>query len=154
MPNKLCWDSCLFIDMWSAEPQSADRRSQLKYVLDAVDRESAILVTSTLVATEVLDIIDDPLKRRDFERVMALPSVLCQPVTMPIAKLAGRVRQSLRPKHRLKSMDALFIATAINQKCDVLHTYDDQLLRLSKRQEIHYLTIATPGVAQASLDFG
>lgn len=153
MPNKLCWDSCLFIDMLSAEPQSADRRSQLEDVLEAVDRKLAILVTSTLVATEVLDIIDDPLKRKNFERVMDLPSVFCQPVTMPIAKLAGRIRQSLRPKYKLKSMDALFIATAINQECDVLHTYDDQLLRLSGRQEVRYLKIATPGVAQASFDF-
>ena len=154
MPNKLCWDSCLFIDMLSAEPQSADRRSQLDDVLEAVDQKSAILVTSTLVATEVLDIIDDPLKREKFERVMNRPNVFYQPVTMPIAELAGRIRESFLPKHKLKSMDALFIATAISQKCDVLHTYDDQLLRLSGRQEIRYLKITPPGVAQASLDFG
>jgi len=152
MLTKFCWDSCLFIDMLSAESKSADRRLQLENVLKDVDRESAILVTSTLVATEVLDIIGDANKREIFDRVMNLPSVLCQPITMPIAELAGRIRHSLRPQHKLKSMDALFIATAINQECDVLHTYDDKLLRLSGRQEVNDLKILPPSVLQASFD--
>lgn len=149
MPKaRICWDSCLFIDMLSDETHSAERRLQLKPVLATIDQKLAILVTSTVVATEVLDIIDDADKREVFDRLMSLSSVFCQPVTMPIAQLAGRIRKSLQPKYNIQSMDALFIATAINQKCDVLQTYDNQLLQLSERREIYGIKIAVPSSPQ------
>lgn len=153
MPTtKLCWVSCVFITLLSNEARPGAQNSDLRDAVDAVDRGLAHLVTSTLVETELLDIIDHAEQRRRFDDLMNMRHVLRQPVTAGIARLAGDIRYSLKKEEvNLKSMDAIFVATAITQECDSLQTYDGQLVKLSERDEIRNLKITTPRFEQRAL---
>lgn len=53
---KYCWDSCVFIAILSDERRAEDELVALHDVVDAVDRGSAIMVTSTVIQAEALKV--------------------------------------------------------------------------------------------------
>lgn len=149
--TRYCWDSCVFIAILTDEERSDDETVALGDVMNAVDDGHIIMVTSTLVQTEMLDAITDSTVSRRLHDVLNRPNVLQQSVTAAIARRAGEIRQALRGQVKLAATDAVFVATALVHKCDSLQTYDSQLLGLSGRTEVSELRVTKPTTDQISL---
>ena len=110
------------------------------------------MVTSTLIQAEVLDAIENPAVSDHFRSLLNLPNVLQESVTPGIAQRAGEIRLALRRGEiSLKTVDAVFVATALAHNCVSLQTYDRKLLNLSGRPEVSELIITKPGAAQMTL---
>lgn len=150
--TRYCWDSCVFIAILSAETRSHDELVALRDVVDAVDRGHVSMVTSTIIQAEVLDAVRDTARASRFRHILDLPNVLEESVTPGIGRRAGEIRLALRRQQRkLQAADAIFVATALVHKCVSLQTYDEQLLNLSGRPEVHGLAITKPVADQTSL---
>lgn len=114
-------DSCLVI--YLVEPGSPSH---------AVVRETLASAGGTSLAISglvVMECLVGPLRdsdeglRDDYERAFGAMSLL--PLTRAVFERAA----SLRAEHRLKTPDAIHLATALEGGCDELWTNDDRLSR-------------------------
>lgn len=146
MPSaKYCWDSCVFIALLTGEARPDGEIDGMLEVVDLVDRHQAVIITSALVRTEVLEDNDDPAIRERLEYMFRRPSCVMIDVNAAISAKAGALRATCRAAGRsLKTPDAVFIATATLHGAVALHTLDDQLLGLSGLPEVDGLLISKP----------
>ena len=153
MPKpKYCWDSCVLIAILTGDRRDAGEVQGLRDAMDQVDRDEVVLITSVLIRTEVLEFVVDIKSRNLLQEFLLRSNVVGQPVTSSISEMAGRIRATLRPKEiKLKTPDAIFVATAIVHRCDALYTYDQGLLRLSGRPVVNGLKITIPSRPQLGL---
>ena len=115
MPNKqqrLYWDACVFLALISdrTDAQSVARRETCSLIFDrALRGEVAIL---------------DPMPEEVKERVLRLFDQDC--ITLVSADLARaeEAREFRWQFSRLKTPDAIHLASACHAKVDVMHTYD------------------------------
>jgi len=153
MPSpKYCWDACVFIAYLTGEPRAQGEVDGLFEVLDLVDRHQAVILTSTLVRTEVLDDPAHPDLATRLEGLFASPSCVAIETNRAISEKAGRLRTACRAAGRsLKTPDALYLATALLNGATAFHTFDGQLLGLSGLHEVDLLTICKPSGPQTLL---
>ena len=154
MPKpKYCWDSCIFVTILTGEERSPEELQGLNEVIDLVDRRRALIITSSIVRTEVLDDIDDPKVRQGLDALFRRSSFLTVDVNNAISDKAGELRNRARAANRrLRVPDAIFVATALTHRVDALHTFDDQLLGWSQQTEVDGLLICRPGAEQTILE--
>ena len=142
----LCWDSSIFIDWIKGASDFGNGMQFISDVVAEVKAERIMLLASTLVYPEILDNsakmpagasgkIEKFMKNGRY--------VAIADVTSPVAKKAQQIRNTLLGKNiKLKTPDAIHIATAIVHAADYLHTFDRQMINLSKRPEVDGLIIA------------
>jgi predicted nucleic acid-binding protein len=101
--------------------------TQLEPLVDALESGRITWLTSTITLTEVLV---KPLQNADTYLIDVYNSILTKhrhiqmmPVIPEIARRAAYVRQ----QHRIKTPDALHLATAWHHACDSILTNDNQL---------------------------
>ncbi|MBF2754586.1 MAG: type II toxin-antitoxin system VapC family toxin [Gammaproteobacteria bacterium AqS3] len=130
--NKIYWDSCVLIE-WLQNTQEK-RHKLTQAVMDELDREdsSYSLVLSMLIYVEVIGDSKEMSSESmdELELFIHNPRVRLVVVDDEIAKKAGELRMSLKPK-KLTAPDAIHLATAIIRGVDTLHTFDNDLLRLN-----------------------
>ena len=149
---KFCWDSSVFIALLTAEPRSEEDVAGLSEVIDLVDRREVTVITSSLIRSEVLDDATDPDLRRRLEDLFRRPSCVMVDVNRAISDKAGSLRSACRESgRRLRTPDAVFIATALLHRVDALHSFDDDHLSLSRRPEVDGLLICKPHGTQTIL---
>ena len=153
MPSpKYGWDACVFIALLTAEARSEDERSGLLEVVDLVDKGRAIILTSSLIRTEVLEDASSPDLRRKLEDLFRRPNCVAVDANRAITEKAGQLRVACKDAGReLKTPDAVYLATAIVYKVDEFYTFDDKLLALSGLPEVEGLIITKPHAAQTIL---
>ncbi len=143
------WDSACFLAMMKNEPQS----QHCDGVIQAAEAGEVLIVTSTWTLTEVIRIkgwdamtaTEDGVIRRFFER----DYIALRAVTEEIGHLSRRLawQQRYLPK------DAIHVATALDAKCEVLDTFDLNLIKRGA-PEGSDLRIITPDLPyQAYLAF-
>lgn len=134
-PKIICWDSCVLIDFLQGD--ASPRVRSLDRVLDGVDKKSIKLVFSTLIYPEVLEtkMPEGVIKKMD--EFMGFNEVDIIPVDIRIAKKARLIRD----KTRIKTPDAVMVATAIESGAVALHTSDDELLKLDMKSAVDELPI-------------
>lgn len=121
------WDSCAFIGFLGAEKE---RQPLCEPILNAARAGELLIVTSALTLTEVI-------KRKSCEPIGREKSAVIQAffehewieVRELHRELAGEARRLIWD-NGLKPKDAVHLATALDAQCPVLHTFDDDLLRL------------------------
>ena len=114
-------DSCLVICF--VEPESASHRAVTEALVAATRATMAI---SGLV---VMECLVGPLQHRDeglredYERAFGAMTLL------PLTRMIFERAAGLRAAHRLKTSDAIHLASALESGCDELWTDDDRLSR-------------------------
>lgn len=148
MPSRLyCWDSVTFIAVLNGGiHRTREEISGLREVIDMVERRQARILTSELILAEVLD------NAGQLERLMKRPEYFMVSASGPILRRVRELREAARREGRsLKTPDATYIATALAYRVEALHTFDGQLLGLSRSPLIDGLQICKPSGEQTNL---
>jgi predicted nucleic acid-binding protein len=144
------WDTCVFITWLTAEKSKwpASIWQGIQDVADLVEIGQAILVTSTLIRTEVF------LGKLTLEQKQKFADILRRKNVQEVAphmRIADRA-STIRERHKIKTPDAIHLATAILFEVDEMHTMDgwhedgkkDGLLALSRNVADYDLWITEP----------
>jgi predicted nucleic acid-binding protein len=147
---RLYWDSCTFISRIQGDPR---RIVNLEFLTDEAAAGKLQLVTSALTVAEVSHLrreCSEAEMLRDVEEIGRFfdnDYIHVVQLTRHIATEAAKI--SLR--HKIKPPDAIHLATALHSNCQVVHTYDEPMLRLDGKVGAPALTITTPPAAQRGL---
>ena len=144
------WDTCVFIT-WLTEEQSkwpASIWQGIQDVADLVEIGQVILVTSTLIRTEVFLGRLSLGQKHKFAGLLQRKNVEEVAPHMRITDRASTIRE----RHKIKTPDAIHLATAILYEVDEMHTMDgwhedgkrDGLLALSGNVADYNLWITEP----------
>ena len=126
MPDRVYWDRNCFLGWFQQEP---NKRDALRPLLMQAEKGSLIIVTSALTITECAGLptvrrVDDAASRKMlafFEQ----PYIILRSLERSIAEKAHDLTRILAIKHA----DAIHVATAIASSVDVLHTWDEGILK-------------------------
>jgi len=157
-PKPRCyWDACIFIAWITDErvpPRQAGEMEGLAEIVDEIDRGLSTLVTSAITLTEVLASTLTAEQRQRFELTMKRPTTVVMNVDMRVGQLSSDIRDHYRQLGlRLKTPDAIHLASAILAKADVLHTFDPDLLRFDGNAAGHQIAIRKPMGTQTVMGF-
>ena len=130
MPNKqqrLYWDACVFLALISdrTDAQSVARRETCSLIFDRALRGEVANLTSVVSIPEVLRTDDtDPMPEEVKERVLRLFDQDCIILVSADLARAEEAREFRWQFSRLKTPDAIHLASACHAKVDLMHTYD------------------------------
>ena len=160
------WDSCLFI-AWLKDEQNR-KPGEMDGVRDYIERlkrREIVIITSTLTFVEVREAKIGAGGFEMFESVMQRKATQRVSVDTKVAKLAGNLRDYYSARQdeyggrTLTVPDAIHIATAIINKANEFHTFDEKnrhcslgLIPLSGNVGGHSLKICKPVAMQPGLD--
>lgn len=148
-PNRLYWDSCVFLDYINANP---DHLPTIDALLAQATRGEIIIMTSVVSITEVsfaqvektggfeqahADRIDDLWTDQNVVRMVDFFPALAY-------RARNVMREVIGGGGKLRPMDAIHLASAVHAQCSVLHTYDVGLIGLSGRFSIVIKEPETP----------
>jgi len=144
------WDTCVFI-AWLKDEQNKWPSAiwqGIQDVADLVQIGQAILVTSTLIRTEIFLGTLTPEEKQKFQGILRRKNVQEVAPHMRITDRASTIRE----KHKIKTPDAIHLATAILYDVDEMQTMDgwhedgkrDGLLALSGNVAEYKLVITEP----------
>ncbi len=151
MKNKIiCWDSSVLISHLGGDgDKNLERQPIIGSIVSIVDRGDYKLLVSTLLYVEVLDSDIQPEAINLLDKFMQnRKRVTAMAVNSDIAKKAQSIRNQV--SLRLKTPDAIHIATAIVGGASVLHTFDKRLLNLSEDNKVDGLAITPCDIPGAS----
>jgi predicted nucleic acid-binding protein len=90
--------------------------------------------------------------RERFNALFKTPSFFRADTNQAIWERAAAIREAgVQDGRRIKTPDAVHIATAIEYRVDALHTFDGKLLKLSGKDYVEGLKICTPHAEQMLL---
>jgi predicted nucleic acid-binding protein len=133
MPNDtlIYWDSCVFIDL--IEKTDVTRFQTLEAIVASAERGEVRIVTSALSLAEVSKLKNlstlPEWKEKQVVQFFENEYVAVRNVDRVVAEAARAIIRG----HNIKPSDAVHVATALQAKVQVLHTYDDKLLQLDKQ---------------------
>lgn len=148
--TRFYWDSCAFIGRIQGDPS---RIIDLKFLTDEAAAGRVQIVASALAVAEVSYIrreCSEAEKLRDIEEIGKFfdnDYIHIVQVTRHIATEAAKIAV----RHKVKPPDAIHLATAIASNCQVVHTYDNVLLKLDGKVGAPALTIKAPPAAERGL---
>lgn len=152
----ICWDSSVLIDWILGEKSSHQERiPAIRPVVEYVDSGHYQLVVSTLVYVEVLERAMSPVAMEKFSEFMKNREKIRQiAVDVRVAKKAQEIRNRIHGRSQNKKIstpDAIHIATTIISGATLFHTFDDDLVALSGKDEIEGLAITRCDIPGATL---
>ncbi len=112
--------------------------NKTRYIFEEILENEKQMVTSTITCTEYLTF---PYKTNNSEKIKAFfefvfdCTIPLYPVNIEVAKKAAKIRAEYKD---FKTMDALQLASACVQNCDLFLTNDKQLRRF---KEINCITV-------------
>jgi predicted nucleic acid-binding protein len=142
-----CWDANVLI-AWLAEESGAPL-DDMQLVMDEIDGGRAALLVPVTAYSEVLEAKNTPEQMTKFRRFLERSNVVVADTTKAIAEKAGEIRSRAlvaKPKRKIETPDATFMATAIIYRADAFHTLETtQLPKLSRTTIVDHLLICPPG---------
>jgi predicted nucleic acid-binding protein len=136
--NRPYLDACVWIDI--LDPASEDERATVAAILAAADRGEIQIVASALMELELTGRGDEA--KADLQlAALSRSSVITVGADGPVVRLARK----LRMKHRLKSMDALHVASAVIGRADVFLTRDHKVGKLPSDAGVRITQTYWPG---------
>jgi predicted nucleic acid-binding protein len=145
------FDTCLFLAWLKDEERKSGEMDGVRDVIERSKKKNCRIMTSVLTSVEVLqskipagvDTLFNGLLKR-ISRVG---------MDTKIAQLAHDIRDHYAKEgKKLKTPDAIHLATAILHRVDEFHTFDDQLIVLSGDVAGHRLVICKPETKNPQLD--
>ena len=149
------WDANIFL-AWLKDERENRKPGEMEGLAEIVaimDRQEAIMMTSVITRTEVLESTLPDQAQNIFNKIFERPNIVSVDVTVPISNMAHAIRDYYRQNGRsLKTADCLHLATAIQHQADELHTFDeDDLISLNGNVAGHKLIICKPKGVQTVL---
>ena len=143
---KYYWDSVLFIAWLKNEKRKPGEMEGLAEVVSMIDKKEAVLITSVVTRTEVLESSLSTENRGMFDNLFKRTNCKMVDLNAPIGELAHDIREYYKLQGKnIKTPDCQHLATAIAYECDELHTFDeDDLLRLDGNIAGHKLKVCKP----------
>lgn len=146
------WDTCMFLAWIKDEDRKSGEMDGVREIIERSKRRDCRIMTSVITTVEVLqatipagvDTLFTGLVRR-ISRVG---------VDTKVAQLAHDIRNHYQKSgKKLKTPDALHLATAILHRADQFHTFDeDDLIPLSGNVAGNKLVICKPEARNPQLD--
>ena len=145
------WDTCLFLSWLRDEKRKSGEMDGVREIVERSKRRDCRIMTSVITSVEVLqgtiptgvDTLFAGLMRR-ISRVG---------VDTKVAQLAHDIRDHFHSVgKKLKTPDALHLATAILHRADEFHTFDGDLIAMSGNVAGHKLVICKPEAKRPQLD--
>jgi predicted nucleic acid-binding protein len=157
----LYWDACVFIAWLKNEQRPPGEMEGVADVVTEIDNHRAILISSVMTRTELLDCKLTDEARTLFERVQQRRDLQLINADIRVADLSHEIRNYHQLQGvSLSSPDCIHLATAILYRADEFHTFDgsgakpkkSKLIQLSGKVAGQYpLVIKVPSCAQPSL---
>ncbi len=154
--KKYYWDTNVILSYIKGKGKGENRTDEelrdIDGVVKDIEDKKAIIVTSALTLTEVFTgELNDEQKER-YNSVFKRPSTVQIDVHNNISLKASEIREHYnKQKKKIKSPDAIHLATAILTGVDALHTFDkDDLIPLNGNVMGHNLKICKPKSAQST----
>jgi len=142
-PTKYSWDTSVFI-AWIAEEQDKPL-ADIQVVVEEINFGKAVLIVPVTVYTEILRTKYTQEQLDKFDGFLKRSNVIRVDTTFPIAQKASRIRGMGEAENRkIKTPDAIIMATAILYKADVLHSFDPDQLNLHESIIVDGLRITRP----------
>jgi predicted nucleic acid-binding protein len=124
MPDRVYWDSCLFIEV--VQKSNPERLDECSHMITRAKNHEIEIATSTLTIVEVNRIHGvGRLPAEDSKQILELfenDYFFFRQLDRPVAEFAHR----LVGEHPLSNNDAIHVATALMVKASVLYTYDSK----------------------------
>ena len=151
MRNELIyWDSSVVIS-WIRGDESPDRLQAIQAIVESVENGRYKLAVSALLYVEVLESTMPGHAIDQFKKFMQNRQMIeIIAVDIRVAEKAQSIRNKSQKKIHVP--DAVHIATAIVSGAKVFHTFDDDLLQLSKKNEVEGLTITACDIPGTNLN--
>lgn len=133
----ICWDSSVLISYMRGDEEE-NRNRDMNSVVESIEKGFYKLVVSTLLYVEILEskMPGDSIKR--FEKFMQnREKIEVVAVDIRVAKKAQVIRNSTK----IKTPDAIHLATAIVSGAKLFHTFDKELLQLSGKGVVESIPI-------------
>lgn len=135
--KKIYLDAYLYIYYFEAHPQFGRKVTQL---FEDAERGSHLIVASPLVLHEIMSgIYDNPKLESEelYSLIVTHPGVSWVDYSIEIADLSAH----LRAKAKLRTPDAIHLATAIHSECQNFVTNDKKLEKLELESRLQILAI-------------
>ncbi|MBI3465125.1 MAG: PIN domain-containing protein [Planctomycetes bacterium] len=139
------WDTSVLI-AWLSDEATAPL-GDIGLVVDEIDREKepANLIISVTTFSEILESKHTSEQIEKLGRFLLRSNVISVDTTFPIAQKASQIRNAgLKEGRKIKTPDAMIIATAVLLRADVLLSLDDVMLKLSESPIVDGLRITLP----------
>ncbi len=149
------WDACIFIAWFTNDTNNSrtdDEMAGIKELVELIDNNQAILLTSSITRIEVLDCKLYGETKDDFVKLFLRRNFQEKAVNKRVASLAHDIRNSFQKEKELgnkntkkiKTPDAIHLATAILYEAETFYTFDGDLIKFNGNIAGHRLTICKP----------
>jgi uncharacterized protein len=130
--QKVYLDTCIVIYLLEEHPQFG---SSVRHAFESAGNRQFCI--SPLVELECLVL---PLRTANIALIQRYESFFQQQISLDIAPSIYRQAAELRSRHRLKTPDALHLATAHHYECTEFWTNDDRLSQAATNKAINLLS--------------
>lgn len=138
------WDSSVFIAWFTNEAEYFQFQGGMEEVATLVSQNKINLMTSTITTTETLP-SGMQSAINEIERFFKRSNVYVVAPELRITHLSRSIRDHYNQKNvKVKTPDAIHLATAIHYDVHMMHTFDKQLLKLNGNVDGHSLRIERP----------
>jgi hypothetical protein len=145
------WDTCLFLAWLKDENRNLGEMDGVREIISRSQRRDCRLMTSVLTSVEVLQANIPAGVDTMFNGLMRRMSRIG--IDTKVAQLGHDIRNHYFKKQQsVKTPDAIHLATAVLNRADEFHTFDDRLLALSGDVAGHRLIICKPVARNPQLD--
>lgn len=127
MPGKdlLYWDSCVLIAFLQDEKRDKNEMAGIDEMVRAIDKGSAILMTSVLSRIEVLECKLTESQKAKFGQMLNKRSIQSIAVTMRVVERASEIRNYYaKTGQTVSTPDAIHLATAMLYEAEGFYTFD------------------------------
>ena len=120
------WDTCVFLAWLKDEPNDATVLAGMEETVKLVDNYRAVLMTSVVTRTEILESTLDATMLSNFHRIFSRRNVYMAVLDHKIADISHEIRNYYREKEgkNLSSTDCHHLATAIHYEAMEMNTMD------------------------------
>lgn len=149
------WDANVLIAYIKGKGKGENRTDEemegIYAVIQEVKDNKAVIVTSALTSTEVFAGNLTEEQKQRYNDIYARPSTVQVDVYPNISKLASEIREHYNNIKRIRTPDAIHLATAILTEVDCMHAFDgDDLLNLNGDVKGYNLKICKPQLLQST----
>ena len=147
-----CWDANMFFRLIAGRQKGPPLFDAIYEVARQVTENTAILVTSSVVRTELTITKMKPQELKIFDGIMHRRNVIEQAYDSRIADQASAIQDELKKVGRqLNFYDLAYVTTGVLSDADELHTTDGPMLGCDGHPVLRGMRILTPVARQPRL---
>ncbi|HVV63554.1 MAG TPA: type II toxin-antitoxin system VapC family toxin [Pseudolabrys sp.] len=131
MPAEIVyWDSDCFLALFQNEKGKVEH---CEGTLERAEKGEVVIITSTLTLAEVLWLRDGPKLAKDKAEIIRKFFRRSYIRLRNVTRVTSESAQDLVWNEGVRPKDAIHVATALEAKADALETFDDGLLKKSRK---------------------